>query len=175
MGTGLGMSGKAGIQSSISVATRMWRRIYEANSNVLRDPDHLVPGQELRIPAPEASSEPALASDEVRSVTTEELAQMLGARSDLVEAPSPVPTTYTVQPGDTFYGIAMRLYGNGKYGPLLHLRNKHLVPDARRLCPGQRILLLDGVAVSASPSEVARNGGLSDPDSSGTEQQVAMR
>ena len=128
---------------------RLWRRIYEANRSVLSDPDRLRPGQELVIPGVEAS--PALASvpvpegEVVRTVTAEELADMLGRRSDLVEAPSPLPATYTVQQGDTFYGIAERLYGNARYAPLLHLKNKHLVPDATKLRAGQRIVLLEGV------------------------------
>lgn len=27
-----------------------WRRIYEANTDILKDPDHIHPGQKLRIP-----------------------------------------------------------------------------------------------------------------------------
>ena len=126
---------------------RLWRRIYEANRSVLSDPHRLRPGQELVIPGVEAS--PALASasedDGVRRVTPEELADMLGRQSDLVEAPSPMPATYTVQPGDTFYGVAERLYGHGRYASLLHLKNKHLVPDPTKLRAGQRIVLLEGV------------------------------
>ena len=128
---------------------RLWRRIYEANRSVLSDPDRLRPGQKLVIPGAEAS--PALASvpvpegDGVHTVTAGELAEMLGNRSDLVEVASPIPATYTVQKGDTFYGIAKRLYGNARYAPLLHLKNKHLVPDATKLRAGQRIVLLEGV------------------------------
>jgi len=129
---------------------RLWRRIYEANRSALSDPDHLRPGQELVIPGVEASpalaaSVPAPEPDGVRTVTAEELADMLGRRSDLAEAPSPLPATYTVREGDTFYGIAERLYGNARYAPLLHLKNKHLVPDATKLRAGQRIVLLEGV------------------------------
>jgi len=129
---------------------RLWRRIYEANRSVLSDPNRLRPGQELVIPGVEAP--PALAAsvsapeaDGVRTVTAEDLADMFGARSDLSEAPSPPPATYTVREGDTFYGIAGRLYGNARYAPLLHLKNKHLVPDATKLRTGQRIVLLEGV------------------------------
>ena len=132
---------------------RLWRRIYEANRSTLSDPDHLRPGQELVIPGVEASpalaSVPAPESDGVRRVTAEELGDMLGRRSDLVEAPSPMPATYTVQQGETFYGIAERLYGNARYAPLLHLKNKHLVPDATKLRAGQRIVLLEGVESAA--------------------------
>ena len=133
-----------------SQGDRLWRRIYEANRSVLSDPNRLRPGQELVIPGVEASPAPATPapvpeSDGVRTVTADELADMFGNRSDLVEAPSPLPATYTVQRGDTFYGIAERLYGNARYGRLLHLKNKHLVPDATKLRAGQRIVLLEGV------------------------------
>jgi len=138
----------------------LWRRIYEANRNVLSDPDRLRPGQELVIPGVEASlalaSAPASEGDGVvRTVTSEELADMFGAQSDLVETPSPMPATYTVQPGDTFYGIAERLYGNVRYASLLHRKNKHLVPDATKLRAGQRILLLEGMGASGSGEQVA--------------------
>jgi len=134
---------------------RLWRRIYEANRSALSDPDRLRAGQELVIPGVEASPAPAPApmpapeGEVVRTVTAGELAEMLGNRSDLVEAPSPLPATYTVRGGDTFYGIAERLYGNARYASLLHLKNKHLVPDATKLRAGQRILLLEGVEAAA--------------------------
>jgi len=144
-----------------SQGDRLWRRIYEANRSVLSDPDHLRPGQELVIPGMEASPAPAPApmpapeGEVVRTVTAGELAEMLGNRSDLVEAPSPLPATYTVREGDTFYGIAERLYGNARYAPLLHLKNKHLVPDATKLRAGQRIVLLEGVEAAAAGEQVA--------------------
>ncbi|MCX5647582.1 MAG: LysM peptidoglycan-binding domain-containing protein [Planctomycetota bacterium] len=138
---------------------RLWRRIYEANRSVLSDPDRLRAGQELAIPGMEASPAPATVpateSDGVRTVTADELAEMLGNRSDLVEAPSPLPATYTVRAGDTFYGIAERLYGNARYASLLHLKNKHLVPDATKLRAGQRIVLLEGVEAAAAGEQVA--------------------
>jgi nucleoid-associated protein YgaU len=140
---------------------RLWRRIYEANRSALSDPDHLRPGQELVIPGVEASPAPAPAPmpspkpDVVPAVTAEELADMLGRRSDLAEAPSPLPATYTVREGDTFYGIAERLYGNARYASLLHLKNKHLVPDATKLRAGQRIVLLEGVEAAAAGEQVA--------------------
>ena len=136
---------------------RLWRRIYEANRSVLSDPDRLRAGQELVIPGVEASpaSVPATEGEVVRTVTAGELAEMLGNRSDLVEAPSPLPATYTVQQGETFYGIAERLYGNARYASLLHLKNKHLVPDATKLRAGQRIVLLEGVEPAAAGEQVA--------------------
>ncbi|MGB2937466.1 MAG: LysM peptidoglycan-binding domain-containing protein [Phycisphaerae bacterium] len=137
-----------------SGSERLWRRVYEANKQVLADPDRLAPGQELVIPGLCASPDPAPAPDGVRTVTAGELARMFGSQSDLVEVPSAPPTTYTVREGDTFYSIAQKLYGEGRLGKLLHLRNKHLVPDPRRLRVGQRILLLDGEEIRREPADL---------------------
>ena len=106
------------------------------------------------IPGLCASPDPAPAPDGVRTVTAGELARMFGSQSDLVEAPSAPPTTYTVRKGDTFYSIAQKLYGEGRLGKLLHLRNKHLAPDPRRLRVGQRILLLDGEEIRREPADL---------------------
>ncbi len=140
---------------------RLWRRIWEANRDRLDDPNTLVVGQKLVIPGlrtappePERSApapRPGPARDGVRTVTADELEKMLGARTDLVEARRPGPETYTVGKGETFYSIAMHLYGDPKSARLLELRNRHLVPDARHLKVGQRILLLEGL--EAAPGE----------------------
>jgi len=133
---------------------RLWRRIYEANKQVLADPDRLAPGQELVIPGFRASPERRPSREGVQTVTAEELGRMLGSQSDLVEMPSAPPATYTVRGGDSFYSIAQKLYGDGRLGKLLHLRNKHLVSDPRRLRVGQRILLLDGEKVRREPGDL---------------------
>jgi nucleoid-associated protein YgaU len=93
----------------------------------------------------------------VRDVTVEDLEKMYGAQSDLVEQPVKPAGTYTVQAGDTFYGIATKLYGDGtKYGRLLYLKNQHLVPDVSKLRIGQRIVLLDGASAAPDTAVAAR-------------------
>jgi len=125
---------------------RLWKGIYEANRQVLRNPDHLVAGQKLVIPQlPSAAAPPASATPPSRGVTADDLARMFGTQSDLVEWPARSPSTYKVQPGDTFYGIAKKLYGDDRYGRLLQLKNRHLVPEASKLRVGRQIVLLDGV------------------------------
>jgi nucleoid-associated protein YgaU len=148
---------------------RLWERIYEANKAVLSNPDMLRIGQEIVIPDPAASAGPAETGREPASppaaapmpsapaapseprtapppdrLNPIELAQVIGAHSDLVEAPPRPVAVYTVQPGDTFRRIAEKVYRDGDKAGLLQVRNQHLVPDARRLQPGTRILLLDG-------------------------------
>lgn len=85
--------------------------------------------------------------DGIPSVTAEELGRMYGKRSDLTESPvsASLSQMYTVKPGDTFYSIGSKMYGDPKFGRLLYLKNQHLVPDETKLKVGQRILLLDGV------------------------------
>ena len=131
---------------------RLWKNIYEANRQVLRDPNRLAAGQKLVIPqvAPPAASTATAAlaaatEPSTRDVTAADLGRMFGTQSDLVEQPARAPAIYTVQPGDTFYGISKKLYGDGRYARLLQLKNRHLVPEADKLRVGQQIVLLDGV------------------------------
>ena len=80
-----------------------------------------------------------------RDVNSRDLGRMMGNQSDLIEAPAKPPATYTVQAGDNFASIARKMYGDGKYGRLLFLKNQHLVPDEKKMKVGQRIVLLDGM------------------------------
>ncbi len=144
-----------------------WHDLYEANRDRIRNPDCLAVGQELVLPARPAAAGPTAAGEVAtgtavveerpgeRRVSAEELALMLGVGDELAEAPAAVPAMVTVGEGDTFYKIARRVYGDDHLGRLLYLRNKHLVPDARKLRVGQRILLLDGVERDATTIQVA--------------------
>ncbi|MBE3068890.1 MAG: LysM peptidoglycan-binding domain-containing protein [Planctomycetes bacterium] len=157
----------------------MWKKIHEANRQAIRDPNRLVVGQELVIPGlpaapaprtgpmPDAAPDTAIAAapaaplkeparDEVAAVTPDDLARMLGGQGDLVEQKAPAPSMYTVKPGENFYRIALAQYGDGRMARLLVLKNKHLVPDEKKLKAGQRILLLDGVDTLPSDPVVAK-------------------
>ncbi|MBI4435862.1 MAG: LysM peptidoglycan-binding domain-containing protein [Candidatus Omnitrophica bacterium] len=46
------------ISGKLYGTSKSWRRIYEANRDVLKDPDHLTPGQVLRIPQGGGPSKP---------------------------------------------------------------------------------------------------------------------
>jgi len=146
---------------------RLWQRIWKANKDTVSDPNRLATGQKLLIPGlpaetPARSADTVLAEaaapvsgatidrDSVPVVNAQELARMVGNQSDLLEQPSKAPATYRVRKGDTFYHIATNLYGDGRLARLLILRNKHLVPDETKLKVGQRIVLLDGVAVTGT-------------------------
>jgi nucleoid-associated protein YgaU len=146
-------------------SARYWRRIFEANRDVIRDPDLLVVGKEIVIPDPPRGAQPAPPSEPttpapvpepaqpqererrpIISVTADQLAQVLGNHSDLVEARGAAPATYVVKPGESFHSIARKLYGDESLGRLLRLKNEHLVPDPLLLQAGQKILLLEGQA-----------------------------
>jgi len=147
---------------------RLWRRIWEANKAAVPDPHRLAQGQKLVIPklpvrlrpamreaaiakAPEAAPSHASGRDGAGVVTAEELGQMLGNRSDLLERQTKPPAMYKVRKGDTFYRIATNLYGDGRLARLLFLKNRHLVADETKLQIGQRIVLLDGVGANPAP------------------------
>ena len=150
---------------------RYWRRIYDANRHVLQNPDLLTVGQPLIIPEaetdrlaeqprvepaapapspvkpqPQAQPEPAAppphAPEPLRPEPPYQLAQAFGGRGGLLDTPRPMPTVYVVRPGDNFYTIAGKVYGDPRLGYLLQMRNEQGVPDPRLLHAGQRILLL---------------------------------
>ena len=62
-------------------------------------------------------------------------------------APQPKPVEYVVQPGDTLWGIARRVCGNGARYESLAAHNK--IPNSDRINPGQKL--------SVSPSACYTN------------------
>jgi len=93
----------------------------------------------------------------VRDVSLDDLAQMYRVQSAPAKQPARPSADYTVQAGDTFYGIAAKLYGDGnKYGRQLYLKNQQQVSDPTKLKIGQRLALLDGVNTTVSEMAVAQ-------------------
>jgi len=139
---------------------RLWRRIWKANRKVLPNPNRLRPGLVLVIPglpvasaaptgkesdraAPAASASPR-SEDGVPRVTLDELARRFRVRldeGDLTPEPLSAPATYTVRKGDTFYGIARKVYGDPARAADLVRANRDRVPDPTRLRVGQTIVL----------------------------------
>jgi nucleoid-associated protein YgaU len=145
---------------------RLWRRIWEANKGTLPDPHRLNLGQALVIPglptdmAP-AGTEVADASDAAaddadapapdaeRAVSLDDLARRFKVGLDDGAAAPAEPASYTVKKGDTFYSIALQVYGDASLAAKLHERNRDRVPDARRLRVGQTIRLLEHVQTAS--------------------------
>jgi nucleoid-associated protein YgaU len=101
--------------------TAHWRKIHEANKDVLSDPDALTVGMQLKIPAISASTP---------------------------EAPKGERTTATgnfhvVQKGESLYRIAEKYYGSGDEENRLKIveANRKLIADESRIREGIRLLI----------------------------------
>ena len=122
----------------------LYAGIMRANPGV--DPAKLRPGMkivvppisEVRPPTPPASAAP-VAAVPIRTISTD-AAQM--AKSTKAETPIDPQTQYRVQPGDSLYSIAKRLYGRGDRSTRIFEANKQtLGDDMNALKPGQVLTL----------------------------------
>lgn len=103
---------------------RDWKRIYDANRDLLKDPAQLSIGMELKIPTVAASA-PALAPE---------------------SAPAPVAADdgarrHVVAQADTLSAISQKYYGTVKYWPEIYDANRKQIVDANRLQPGMEIVI----------------------------------
>jgi LysM repeat protein len=62
----------------------------------------------------------------------------------VVKSATPAARTYTVQPGDTLYGISQRYWGNGKYWPALYQANRSKISDPNLIYAGQMVTIPSG-------------------------------
>lgn len=93
----------------------LWPTIYNANVGTIgHNPDLIMPGQRLTIPAIQASPTP----------------------------PVSPPTHYTVVVGDTLSGIAQRMYGNANLWPAIYNANVNVIGHNPGLIfPGQNLAI----------------------------------
>ncbi len=118
------------------------RKLYEANSGVLKSPDHVLVGQKLAIP------------------TKEEMEQLINPSSEVVKAPGPTKgvfekitevfkpvgkkdigsvSEYIVREGDSLWSIAEQNLGNGnRYAEIAQL-NKGTIKRANDVVIGTRL------------------------------------
>ncbi|GAG50719.1 unnamed protein product, partial [marine sediment metagenome] len=106
----------------------LWTRIDDANRDVIPPSNVLQVGTVLVIP-------------EVGPGTAEVLPP-----PSRVEGPPPLPpaadtTTYTVERGDTLYGIARKLYGDGNLHTTILEANRDRVPDPRKIPVGTVLVI----------------------------------
>jgi len=83
------------------------------------------------------------------------LVEVAAADVEAVSRPSPpVPTTYTVQSGDTLWAIAKRCYGDGSRWHDIYEANAVVIgPDPNLITPGMELAIPGGEAGSWPPVE----------------------
>ncbi len=98
-----------------------WRRIYEDNKLVIKDPSRLYKGQQLII---RLTNTAGCAPDPIVSLSD----------GGALEG-----TVYRIQPGDRLWTIASRAYGSGKLWTLIYEANRVSIVDPERIRVGQVI------------------------------------
>jgi hypothetical protein len=68
----------------------------------------------------------------------------------IVKPATPAARSYTVQPGDTLYGISQRYWGNGRYWPALYQANRSKISDPNLIYAGQVVTIPSGRHQAAS-------------------------
>jgi len=93
----------------------------------------------------------ALAHTSPHTITTNP--RTITAHLDAVVKPAtPAARSYTVQPGDTLYGISERYWGNGKYWPALYQANRSKISDPNLIYAGQVVTIPSGRHQASSAS-----------------------
>ena len=93
-----------------------WQRIYADNATVIKNPGLIFAGQQLRI----------------RFAATD------GAQTPAVGTYS---ESYSVKPGDTLWGIAVKTYGDGRLWTRIYEANRDVMENPDRLRIGQILTL----------------------------------
>ncbi|HEX9373840.1 MAG TPA: LysM peptidoglycan-binding domain-containing protein [Roseiflexaceae bacterium] len=110
----------SGIALQVYGNAGQWWAIYEANSNIIADPDLIYPDQTLAIPALSGAPDGAVQPYVVQS-----------------QAVGQGPGFYTVQSGDTLSGIALYAYGDANRYWDIYWANTDKVADPDLIYPGQ--------------------------------------
>ena len=95
-----------------------WKKIYEDNRDILTDPNKIYAGQVLKIRT---------------TVTT-------GNQDEQTEG-TVAGGTYTVQPGDSLWKIAAKVYGNGRRWNKIYEANVDKISDASKIRVGQVLVI----------------------------------
>ncbi len=94
----------------------LWRKIYEDNKTVIKNPNRIRVGQQLKIYTGTENTE-----EEETSVVT--------------------ANSYVIKPGDTLWKIAKKLYGKGNYWKRIFNENKAIIKNPERIRVGVTINL----------------------------------
>jgi LysM repeat protein len=88
-----------------------------------------------------------------------------------VKTATPAARSYTVQPGDTLYGISQRYWGNGNYWPALYQANRSKISDPNLIYAGQVVTIPSGrhqASSAPAPSTSASSTSASSSSASST-------
>jgi len=121
-------------------------REYVPGEDLLSEGQEVIKVTEIT-PLPEAESdiEAEILLEGERLLAREDEEESIAAAPPLFIAPkdtgSPQPRTYTVARGDTFIGIAEKVYGDRTKWPVIFNANRKQVPDVNRLPAGQKLVI----------------------------------
>jgi LysM repeat protein len=76
----------------------------------------------------------------------------------VVHSATPAARSYTVQPGDTLYGISQRYWGNGKYWPALYRANQSKISNPNLIYAGQVVTIPSGRHQASSAPAPSTSG-----------------
>jgi hypothetical protein len=110
----------------------------------------------------------ALAQTSPHTITTSP--RTITAHLDaVVKSATPAARSYTVQPGDTLYGISHRYWGNGNYWPALYQANRSKISDPNLIYAGQVVTIPSGRhQASSAPAPSASSTSASSTSASST-------
>ena len=97
-----------------------WRRIYEDNRQIIRNPGRIYKGQKLIVYLTKRTTGPTAP----------------GTQRESLEG-----STYVVRKGDSLWTIARRAYGSGRLWKLIYEANKDIIADPERIRGGQTITI----------------------------------
>ena len=98
-----------------------------------------------------------LAQTSPHTITTNP--RTITAHLDAVVHPAtPAARSYTVQPGDTLYGISQRYWGNGKYWPALYRANQSKISNPNLIYAGQVVTIPSGRHQASSAPAPSTSG-----------------
>ncbi|GEM_PF-5084812 len=124
-----------------------WTKIYEANQNIIDDPNLIYPNQNLVIP-----------TDNVNSQSFDEMDYETGESSQ----------AYTVESGDCLWNIAERIYGDGNEWTRIYEANQDIIADPDLIYPGQELTIPmdhEDSPETPEPTENSENSDYSDEPS----------
>ena len=122
------------ISQKLLGSSRHWKRIFNANRDKLRKPEHLREGMILTVP------QVAVARKGSAGVgAADRAAQNATAKSSSRKAKS--PKSYRVARGDTLSSIAKCFYGSTQKWPRIYQANQTVLAGPNTIAPGLRIVI----------------------------------